>query len=79
MVTIIEVSALQRSEEETMDHVTEEICLLRLGAFGHGDVWKHLLLEDFLRIAKTPLTVETRGRSTVADVVQCDLYTQSER
>ena len=38
VVTIIEVPPFESSKEQTMNHVAEEVRLLRLRAFGHGNV-----------------------------------------
>ena len=51
VVTVIEVSAFQSSEQETMDHVAKEVRLLGLGTLGHGDVRQHLLLKNFLSVS----------------------------
>ena len=56
-----------------MDHVAEEVGLLRLRTLRHGDVRQHLLLQDLLGIPETSFAVEARCRSTVSDVVQGNL------
>jgi hypothetical protein len=56
VVTIIELAAFESGKEEPVDHVSEEVRLLGLGALGHGNVRKHLLLQNLLRISQTPLT-----------------------
>lgn len=56
-----------------MDHVAEEIGLLRLRALGHRHVRQHLLLQDLLGIPYTALAGETSRRTTIPDEVQSNL------
>ena len=51
VVTVIQLSALKGGKQKSVDHITEEVRLLGLGAFGHGDVRQHLLLQNLLSIA----------------------------
>ncbi len=60
-------------QQQAVDHVAEEVGLLGLGTFGHRNMGKHFLLQNFLGIAQTSFAVETSCCSAVADVVQCNL------
>ena len=58
-----------------MDHVPEEVRFLRLGALGHGNMRKHFLLQDFLRVPQTTFAVEASSRTTISNEVESDLKT----
>ena len=57
VITVVEVSPFQSSEQETMDHVAEKVRLLGLRSLGHRDVRQHLLLKNLLRVAETTFTI----------------------
>ena len=38
MVTIIQFPSLESGKQKPVDHVPKEVCLLGLGALGHGDM-----------------------------------------
>jgi hypothetical protein len=73
VVAVVELAALERGEQEPVDHVPEEVRLLRLGALGHRDMREHLLLQDLLRVPQPPLAREPRCHASVADEVERDL------
>jgi hypothetical protein len=73
VVAVVELPALERGEQEPVDHVPEEVRLLRFGALGHRDVREHLLLQDLLRVPQPPLARKPCGYTTVANEVEGDL------
>ena len=73
VVTVIQISPFKSGKQQTVDHVAKKVRLLRLRAFRHGDVGKHLLLQNLLRVPNTTLTGETRCRATVANEVERNL------
>ena len=51
VITVVQISSFKRGEEKTMNHVSEEVRLFRLGTLRHGDMRQHLFLEDLLSIS----------------------------
>ena len=73
MISIVQFSPLQRSEQQSMYHVSEEIGLFRVLSLGHRDVRQHLLLQYFLSVVDSLFSREGSDRSTTSDKVQRDL------
>jgi hypothetical protein len=73
VISVVEIPPLQRREQETMDHVPEEVGLLSVLALRHRDVGKHLLLEDLLGVVDSALLRQSRDRSSTTDEVESDL------
>lgn len=73
VISVVEIPPLQRREQETMDHVSEEVGLLGVLPLRHRDVGKHLLLQDLLGVVDSTLLGQSRDRSSTTDKVESDL------
>jgi len=73
MISIVEFSTFQSGEEESMDHVTEEVGFLGFEPFVGRDVRKHLLLEDLVGVPKSTILGEVGSGSSSSDEVEGDL------
>ncbi len=73
VITVIDLTTVKGSQQETVDHVTEEVGLLGVGALRGGNVRQHLLLENLLCVDGTLRTRETGGGTTTTDEVKSNV------
>lgn len=89
VVSVVELSSVQCREQQSMNHVAEEVCLLRVLTLCHRDMRQHLFLQDLLGVIDTSLTGERSDSTTPTDEVKRNLsasegstvklYSQSHR
>lgn len=73
MISVIQFSPIQRSQQKSVDHVAEEVGLLRVLTLRHRDVRQHLLLQNLLRVIDSSFSRQCRDRSSTTNEIKSDL------
>lgn len=73
VISVVQLPPLQRREQEPVDHVPEEVGLLRVLSLRHRHMREHLLLKDLLRVVDAPFASESCDRSPATDKVESNL------
>lgn len=73
VISVVELSSFEDGEEESVDHIAEEVRLLGVLTLGHRDMREHLLLEDLLGVVDSTVTSKGGDGTATADEVERDL------
>lgn len=73
MITVIKVTTLQLGQDQSMNHVSEEVCLHLVSFFRDGDVRKGLLGQDVFRMLDTLILRVHSHVTSSTDLIEGDM------
>ncbi len=71
MISIVQIPSLEFREDETVDHVAEEVGFALVTSFFRGNMWKRFLGEDVLGMSNTFILGVLTDVTTTSNLIEC--------